>query len=126
MKKPKPKTESEWWVKHQVKGILTDTGWKFWMPAAGMFGRSGVADFLAMKRPKLFMAIETKYADVVTTLQFKFLTDVYEAGHYAFLVDETNVEELRAILTSNIPRIDSMFGSLMKWREQNLAEKIDS
>jgi len=118
MRKPKPKDESEWWVKNQVKRILNDTGWTYWMPSADIYGRSGVSDFLAVKHPKLFMAIETKYDDVVTTLQHKFLTDVHEAGHYAFMVDETNVDDLRKQLEQ-----PSLFGdeyvreSLMKWRE---------
>src|SRR3954471_2038876 len=99
MRRPKTSNQTERWIKEQVKQILKDTEWKFWMPNAGMFGRSGVSDFLAMKQPKLFMAIETKYNDVVTALQFKFLTDVHAAGHYAFLVDETNIEDFRKILT---------------------------
>jgi hypothetical protein len=110
---------TEGFIKKQVREILTDTGWTFWMPNAGAFGRGGVSDFLAMKRPKLFMAIETKYDDVVTVLQHKFLTDVYEAGHYAFLVDETNIEELRTVLTrlSSYP-VGSLFKNLTKWKEQ--------
>ena len=127
MRKPKSKDESEEWVKKQVKLILKDTGWNFWMPNVGVYGRSGVSDFLAIKRPKLFMAIETKYEDVVTTLQFKFLADVYEAGHFAFLVDETNIETLRAALTDGVlPPLPRVFGALLKWKGQNLAEKIDS
>jgi hypothetical protein len=88
------------------------------MPSADIYGRNGVSDFLAIKRPKLFMAIETKYDDVVTTLQHKFLTDVHEAGHYAFVVDETNVDDLRKQLEQ-----PDLFGdehvceSLMKWQE---------
>ena len=119
MRKPKTKDESEGWIKKQVREILVDTEWKFWMPNAGTFGRSGVSDFLAIKQPKLFMAIETKYKDVVTTLQFKFLTDVHESGHYAFLVDETNVEELRDVLTSDIPNPMLREVSLLKWQNQN-------
>ena len=90
------------------------------MPSADIFGRNGVSDFLAVKQPKLFMAIETKYRDVPTALQLKFLTDIHEAGHYAFLVDETNIDELRDILTD----VTLMLGceSVMKWREQ-LPEK---
>jgi hypothetical protein len=122
MRKPKPIGHTEYHIKREVKRILTDTGWTYWMPSANTFGRSGVSDFLAMKRPKLFMAIETKYDDVATVLQHKFLTDVYEAGHYAFLVDETNVNELREILRDDLP---SHFESLMKWRDQQLAENLD-
>jgi hypothetical protein len=119
MRKPKPNIKSEWFIKQQVKEVLTDTGWKFWMPNAGAFGRGGVSDFLAVKQPKLFMAIETKYDDMVTRLQFNFLADVHEAGHYAFLVDETNVEIFRKVLTSDLFDLDRHPDSslLMKWLE---------
>jgi hypothetical protein len=127
MRKPKDNTKSERYIKGLVREILIDTGWKFWMPSAGMFGRSGVSDFLAVKRPRLFMAIETKYDDVVTPAQFKFLTDIHEAGHYAFLVDETNVDELRALLGTGSLRgpIETLVNTLMKWRHQ-LATKLDN
>ncbi len=120
MRKPKPKEESEWWVKKQVKPILEDAGWKFWMPNAGAFGLGGVSDFLAVKQPRLFMAIETKYEDVVTQLQFEFLTNVHEAGHYAFLVDETNIEVLRTVLMSGILIEPGEYESLMKWKDQKI------
>ena len=125
MRKPKTKDRTEWWVKQQVKQILKDTGWTFWMPSADVFGRGGVSDFLAIKRPGLFMAIETKYDDVPTPLQLKFLTDVYEAGHFAFLVDETNIDELHNFLMCG-NRIVNV--NLMKWQNQEaeLAEKLDS
>jgi hypothetical protein len=129
MRKPKTKDQTEAWVKKQVKQILEDTGWKFWMPSAGLFGRSGVSDFLCVKRPGLFMAIETKYDDVVTTQQHKFLTDVRDARHYAFVVDETNIEELRAVLKRqhyhgyvHLKGCDN----LVKWQTQNVAEKLDA
>jgi predicted type IV restriction endonuclease len=120
MRKPKDRTRSESHIKQQVREILSDTGWKFWMPSAGLFGRSGVSDFLAVKQPRVFMAIETKYDDVVTVPQFKFLTDIHEAGHYAFLVDETNVEELRALLVNGLSSYP--VGTLMKWQTQNQGE----
>lgn len=126
MRRPKTKDQTEHHIKKQVKQILDDTGWKFWMPSAGIYGRSGVSDFLAVKRPKKFMAIETKYDDVPTQLQLKFLTDIYEAGHYAFLVDETNVEHLRKflMLTSNTSPQLILFKSLMKWQENLTAKPI--
>lgn len=111
MRKPKSGDESEEAIKKQVKLILKDTGWKFWMPNAGAFGRSGVSDFLAVKRAAtptagLFMAIETKYEDVPTPLQLAFLKMIHEAGHYAFVVDETNVEILRTVLMFDFKKPD--------------------
>ena len=127
MRKPATNDQTEWFIKQQVRQILTSTGWKFWMPNAGMFGRSGVSDFLAMKQPGLFMAIETKYDDTVTTLQFKFLTDMHEAGHRAFLVDETNVDELRELLAGELDPYHAglVLEKLMKWQTQGTPENLD-
>jgi len=113
MRKPKGKEETEWWVKKQVREILDITGWTVWMPTAGIFGGAGVSDFLCMKKPKLFMAIETKYANVVTAQQWKFLTSVHDAGHYAFLVDETNIDRLKNLLT-NLDN-DELREPFLKW-----------
>lgn len=137
MRKPKPKDETEWWVKAQVKQILKDTGWKSWMPSPGMFGRSGVSDFLAVKLPRMFMAVETKYDDMPTPLQHEFLEMIHAAGHYAFIVDETNIEKFRTVLTHEHMRQEDMrggelyhFESLMRWRDPYeyrdiLARKLD-
>lgn len=119
-KKIKPISHTEHYIKQEVKQILDDTGWTYWMSSAK---RSGQSDFLAVKFCMLFMAIETKYKDVVTALQFKFLTDIHNAGHDAFLVDETNVEILRTVLrrgTSSEKRRQP----LLKWRDQNLLEAL--
>jgi hypothetical protein len=124
MRKPKTSDQTEWWVKKQVREILEITGWTTWMPSAGIFGANGVSDFLCIKNPKLFMAIETKYDNVVTAQQYKFLKSVDDAGHYALLVDETNVGELRALL-DDLPiclEIDSPF---MKWMGQDPAKNLD-
>lgn len=121
MRKPQPSHQNEWFIKQQVKRIFDDTGWTYWMPAANAFGRGGQSDFLAVKKPKLFMAIETKHEDVPTQLQINFLAGVHAAGHYAFLVDETNVEELRDVLTEQHVTSSSkvfVFGSFMRWKEQ--------
>ena len=127
MRKPKPRDATEHHIKRQVRGILTVAGWKFWMPSANAFGRSGVSDFLAVKQPRLFMAIETKYGDVPTQLQLNFLQMIHEAGHFAFLVDETNIDMLRTVLMNGmlqpLPRV---YGDLLKWQDQKVAEKIDS
>lgn len=97
------------------------------MPAAGLYGRSGVSDFLAIKSPGLFMAIETKYDDVVTALQFKFLSDVLEAEHYAFLVDETNVDKLREVLEACPGHLTwhPKYPLFQKWRDRSTYEESD-
>ena len=96
MRKPKSKDESEEWVKKQVKLILKDTGWNFWMPNANAFGRSGVSDFLAIKNdPSYSWRSRPSTKTCRPRCSLSFSADVYEAGHFAFLVDETNIETLR-------------------------------
>jgi hypothetical protein len=96
------------------------------MPSANAFGRGGQSDFLAVKPCMLFMAIETKYKDVVTALQFKFLTDIHNAGHYAFLVDETNVDELQEFLAGELNpyQAETTLNNLRKWQENLTPEPI--
>jgi hypothetical protein len=116
MKKPTGNEQTEWWIKREVKKILTATEWSFWMPAADVYGRNGISDFICVKKPKLFMVIETKYDDMVTTPQFVFLTAIHDAGHYALLVDETNIGELRALLANLSSNAIYRF---MKWQTYN-------
>lgn len=116
MRKPKSNDKTEHHIKKEVRLILKDAGWKFWMPSANAFGRSGVSDFLAVKYPRLFMAIETKYDDVPTQLQLNFLKMIHDTGHYAFLVDETNVEVLRTTLMFDFHKPER-HPQLMKWQE---------
>ena len=120
MRKPQGNERTEWWIKKQVSGILDATGWTHWMPSANAFGRNGISDFLCVKKPRLFLAIETKYDDMVTAQQFKFLADVHNAGHFAFLVDETNIGDLRGLLSrlsvdSYIPETSTF----LRWKTQN-------
>jgi hypothetical protein len=128
MRKPVTRSEIERSIKRQVQRALKAAGWKFWMPTAGIYGRSGVSDFLVMKKPRLFMAIETKYKDVVTPQQFKFLADVDATGHYAFLVDETNIAELPELLANldNDERLVWARVPFMKWVHQDPAKQLDN
>jgi hypothetical protein len=119
MRKPKTDNQTEHHIKQQVRKILKDTGWKFWMPSANAFGRGGQSDFLAVKNYQLFMAIETKYKDIPTQLQLEFLKMIHEAGHYAFLVDETNVDELQEFLAGELNpyQAETTLNNLRKWQE---------
>jgi hypothetical protein len=125
MRRPKTNDESEWFIKKEIKQILTGTQWKSWMPNAGVFGRGGVSDFLAVKQPRLFMVVEAKFEDAPTQLQLDFLKMIHDAGHYAFVVDETNLEEFRNVLIRqhrygyhNLKD----FNNLVKWQNQNLID----
>jgi len=118
MRKPKGNDQTEWWVKNEVKKILDTTEWKYWMPSADVYGRNGISDFLCVKKPKLFMVIETKYDNTVTAQQYEFLLEIHKHGHYAFLVDETNLDVLRAFLNAPTGTMVDIT-SLIKWQNQN-------
>ena len=85
-------------VKAPVKKLLTKYGWFWWMPASNQFGRSGVADILAIKSG-MFLAIETKYGrNDPTPMQIGFLNSVRAEDHFAFVVRETTVLALGRFL----------------------------
>lgn len=78
-------------VKGPVKKLLNKYGWFWWMPAASQFGRSGVSDFLAIKKG-MFLAVETKYGkNDPTPMQIAFLNSVRAEDHLAFVVRESTL-----------------------------------
>jgi len=122
MRRPKGNEATEWWIKKEVKKILEAAKWDSWMPAASVYGTNGISDFLCIKKPRLLVAIETKYDDVVTAQQFKFLTAIHNAGHYALVVDETDIGGLHKLLTSiedDSVDLIPMMQPFLKWMNQN-------
>lgn len=82
-------------VKRKVKALLTKHGWFWWMPPSNAFGRTGIADFGAV-RAGVFMAIETKFGgNKPTAMQLAFLTSVQAESCLAFVVDEARVSVLQ-------------------------------
>jgi Holliday junction resolvase len=80
-------------VKAEVKKLLTQHGWFWFMPPANGYGRTGISDILAL-RHGTFLAIETKFGgNTVTTMQEKFLAQVEAAGGIRMVLDETSVGE---------------------------------
>jgi len=58
----------------------------------------------------------------VTAQQFKFLTAIHNAGHYALVVDETNIGGLHKLLTSiedDSVDLIPMMQPFLKWMNQN-------
>jgi hypothetical protein len=86
------KNESD--VKKEVKRILNHHKFFWWMPPANAFGKSGIADFQAL-RGGVFLAIETKFGyNKPTPMQLAFLNSVNAESGFAFVVDESNVDHL--------------------------------
>ena len=81
-------------VKKQVKKLLTQHGWFWWMPPANGFGRTGIADFNAL-RGGVFLAIETKFgSNKPTAMQVGFLDSVASEDGMAFVVNEKTLDAL--------------------------------
>lgn len=98
MTKPKTYTK-EADVKAEVKRILKEMGFFFWMPAANGYGAQGVADFLAIK-DGVFFAIETKFGKgKATPNQLRFLLNIHQQGGRALLVNEESVDRLQDVLS---------------------------
>lgn len=85
-------------VKRAVKALLSEHGWFAWMPPANGYGRSGIADFHALKDGK-FLAIETKFgSNKPTALQWQFLHSVEAAGGEGIVIGEANLGQLADLL----------------------------
>ena len=78
-------------VKRRVKKLLDQHKWFWWMPPANGFGRSGIADFNAL-RGGVFIAVETKFGkNKPTPMQIGFLESVQSESGIAFIVNDQNI-----------------------------------
>jgi hypothetical protein len=85
-------------VKAAVKQLLTNHNWFWWMPPANGFGRSGIADFNAL-RGGVFLAVETKFGtNKPTAMQVAFLDSVRSEAGMAFVVSDRTIEHFAAWL----------------------------
>lgn len=92
------KFETEKDVKRKVKQMLEKNGWFWWMPAANGYGKSGVADFNALKHGT-FLAIETKFGSrKPTALQVGYLNSIQAEMGMGFVVNENRLDTLEAWL----------------------------
>jgi hypothetical protein len=86
-------------VKRQIKQILMTYKAYVCMPATGGYGSSGHPDFLACIKGRM-IGIEAKAGNgVPTALQLNRLREIVEAGGVAIVVNETNLDDLRIILS---------------------------
>ena len=87
-------------VKDKAVKILKSYGVYYFFPATHGFGRSGVPDIICCAKGK-FIAIECKAGKGTTTaLQERELQRIRDAGGIALVIDETNIEVVRTILTT--------------------------
>jgi hypothetical protein len=85
-------------VKFKGKTLLEKYGWFHWSPPANTFGASGIADLHAVHQ-SVFMVVEFKFGgNKPTALQKGFLTTIQAAGHFAFVVNDTNMDYFEAFL----------------------------
>jgi hypothetical protein len=85
-------------VKDAVRKILTEMKIYHFMPAANGFGRAGIPDIICCYGGR-FLAIECKAgAGKTTALQDRELAAIRESRGMAYVVNETNIEELKETL----------------------------
>lgn len=87
-------------VKKNVKEVLDSYAGSVWyfMPVGGMFGRSGVPDFIACVEGQ-FVAIETKAGkNKPTALQELAMSKLRLAGGMTVVINETNINDLHELI----------------------------
>lgn len=100
-------TTPEGKVKNQVKKILDKYQAYYFMPATGGFGRSGVPDIVGCFNG-VFFSIECKAGKgIPTALQEREIRKIRNAGGYAWVINEANVEEL-SLLIAGLPTLNHL------------------
>tara|TARA_R110002126_G_scaffold151568_1_gene298670 strand:- start:771 stop:1073 length:303 start_codon:yes stop_codon:yes gene_type:complete len=85
-------------VKARVVKMLKEMGVYYFFPVTGGFGRSGIPDIVGCMSG-IFIAVECKAGKNKTTaLQEHEIAGIRRAGGFAFVVNETNITELRDLL----------------------------
>jgi len=85
-------------VKDKVRKMLTESGAFHFMPATHGYGTSGVPDIVGCYKGRMF-AIECTAGDnKPTALQLKNLSAIAAAGGYTEVINETNLEDVGALL----------------------------
>lgn len=85
-------------VKAKIKAILKEHNVYYAMPIGTGYGNSGVPDFLCCVNGK-FVAIEAKAGKgEPTALQWKNLGAVNDAGGYALVIRENNIDYLLKVI----------------------------
>ncbi len=89
-------------VKAKIKDLLKAYKAYYVMPIGTGYGNSGVPDFLCCVNGQ-FLAIEAKAgSNKPTALQDKNIRDIRNAGGYAMVVNEDNLEELETLIANYV------------------------
>lgn len=81
-------------VKKKIKAILDKYEWFWFMPPANAYGKSGIADIIAI-RHGTFLAIEAKFGtNKPTAQQTGFLNSIRDQHGFAFVVSDRNIDHL--------------------------------
>lgn len=85
-------------VKQKVTRLLTERGAYWFYPVTGGYGASGVPDVVVCYQG-MFIGVECKAGkNQPSPLQEKNLLDISNAGGYALVINETNLDLLEFIL----------------------------
>lgn len=85
-------------VKRKVTDILNKYNAYFFYPPSNGFGRAGIPDIIVCYCGQ-FIAVECKAGKNTTTaLQRKELRAIEDAGGYALVINETNIDQVDAVL----------------------------
>jgi hypothetical protein len=85
-------------VKAKIKAILKEHNIYYAMPIGSGYGNAGVPDFLCCVNG-YFVAIEAKAGKgQATALQLKNLRDINASGGYTCIINETNLDYLKAVI----------------------------
>lgn len=85
-------------VKRKVTDILNKYNAYFFYPPSNGFGRAGIPDIIVCYCGQ-FIAIECKAGkNKPTALQVRELRAIEDAGGYALVINETNIDQVDAVL----------------------------
>ena len=91
-------------VKKKVKLVLDELGAYHFFPLMGGFGRAGIPDVIGCYNG-CFFAIECKAGKNTTTaLQDRELEKIRKAGGVALIVNEENIEDVKAAIQAHTGR----------------------
>ena len=91
-------------VKAKIKTILKEHNIYYAMPIGSGYGNAGVPDFLCCVNG-YFVAIEAKAGKgQATALQLKNLGQINKAGGYTCIINETNLDYLKAVIAECMER----------------------
>jgi Holliday junction resolvase len=86
-------------VKKQITTILNEAGVYHFSPYMSGMGRAGIPDIIACFKGR-FIAIEAKAGtNRPTPLQDREILRIQQAGGHAMVVNESNLDDLRFLIT---------------------------